>query len=167
MRPIGQTTAGNPLRREGFFVRIVRLILRRSATLGGQVMPSEKWRFLCGCNSERTLFGCAHCHRCGESGVSAGFHLTMHEAMAAYQKTYGLKPVGTHRKYAHEVMGPLFRRCDVCDGRGVLEQPGEDACCRCPLCNGTQLVPNVSRKHVSIARQRVLAAYPDAGTPWE
>ena len=97
-------------------------------------MPSRKWRFLCGCHSERTLFGRARCHRCHEMGVSDGFHLSMYEAMAAYQKTYGLKPVGIHRKYSHEVMEPLFRRCDVCDGRGVLEQPGEDACCRCPLC---------------------------------
>ena len=137
MRPYGQPTAGNPLRRERFFVRIVRLILRRSATLGGQDMPSKKWRFLCGCHNERTLFGRAHCHRCNEMGICDGFHLSMYESMAAYQKTYGLKPVGFHGKYAREVMGPLFRCCDVCDGRGVLEQPGEDTCCRCPLCNGS------------------------------
>jgi len=131
-------------------------------------MPAKMWKFHCGCQSESVLLAVPNCDRCGAPGECDGWHLLMMDAMAAYQKVYGLKPIGSHRDYARTVMCPLFRLCEVCSGRGVLALPGEDACCRCPLCDGTLRVSNVSRKHVLRARQQVLAVFPDAGAePWE
>ena len=128
-------------------------------------MPGKKWKFLCGCQNKHTLFSYPECKRCGAQGVFDGWHLRMFEAMSAYIKVFGLKPMGYHRDFAGRVMGPLFWSCEVCDGKGTVALSNDEGWLYCPLCNGTQLVPKVPQEQIDRARQLVLTAFPSAGYP--
>ena len=129
-------------------------------------MPCKRWRFACECYGENLVSWNAECDRCGEPGDYDGRHLTAYEAMAAHMKVYGLKPMGYHRPYEQQVMGPLFRRCDLCEGSGTVEIPFV-VWYDCPLCDGTGVVPNVPREQITKARQQVLARYPNAAATWK
>ena len=147
------------------YMRIFRLILRRSATLGVNNMPFKRWRHTCGCYGDNFLGSGPDCNCCGYPGEYDGRHLSMVEAMSAHAKVYGLKPLGPHRDYQRKLMGPLYRSCEVCEGRGIVEIPWL-IWSECPLCNGTTLVPQASRDQIAKARQQVLSVYPGAGVPW-
>lgn len=129
-------------------------------------MPSRYWRHDCGCYRADNLSAQPECSRCGAPGEYVGFRLRAIEAMSAYIKVFGLKPIGRHRRCVEEVMRPLFRRCEVCGGSGTVEIPYV-IFSECPLCDGTRLVPNVPRPKITAARQQVLAEFPDAGSTWD
>ena len=88
------------------------------------------------------------------------------EAMAAYQQRTGLKPAGPHRTMADELLGPLFRVCDVCGGKELLTIAGGSDWKDCPACAGNCCVPTASKAAWEEARRQVLCIFPDADVKW-
>lgn len=89
------------------------------------------------------------------------------EAMAWYQKRYGLKPTGRHRDLAHQLIGPCYRRCIKCKGWGYLPDHLDDSCRVCPNCHGSGHILVVSQEELLERRAEVLAQYPEAAAPME
>jgi hypothetical protein len=79
----------------------------------------------------------------------------MHEAMAIYQTLYGLKPIGAHRRMAHELFNDVKIRCEACGGQASATKIDWDA------------LPNLSAEDLrdlgvvlGSHRRRVLDAFP-------
>lgn len=90
---------------------------------------------------------------CAEAYVYDGWHLGMHEAMARHQAMYGLKPVGSHRELAHEMLGPLCVSCDVCSGDSLVTNYDEETWSVCPRCQGLGFVWTVPASKIAAARE--------------
>jgi hypothetical protein len=104
--------------------------------------------------------GTPTCKHCGEAGEPDGWSYGMHEAMAAYQTLYRMKPTGPHRKMTDDSFRALTVACDVCSGRGVIDHPHGGAVCS--GCRGLRRLFIVPEDVVETIRQQVLAAFPDA-----
>ena len=121
-------------------------------------MPYQRWVNRCSCSYFRT--GLPTCPECGRPRELAGWSYSMHEAMAAYQCLYGLKPVGPHRRLADESFRGLTVSCDACGGEGLLgDSPGWIAC---GACRGLRRVFTVPPEVVDSVRAQVLEEFPEA-----
>lgn len=85
----------------------------------------------------------------------------MIEAMGAYQRCYGLGPIGAHRHRAHELLSPLLERCPDCDGEGVRTISREKYEI-CATCKGVRYLVTDS-KEFHKRRRQVLEEFPSAG----
>jgi hypothetical protein len=137
--------------------------MRVTITTKGPPMPNKMWR-----HDDGRLTG----RDCDESGddcvernVFAGWHLGMHESMARYQYSYGLKPIGPHRRMADELLGALRTRCARCDYRGILDIDGGVTWSPCPVCEATGGFWTASDEEVAAVRADILKTYPDAAAP--
>lgn len=122
-------------------------------------MPHRNWTHRCSASGGRANMNTPTCKHCGEAGEPDGWSYGMHEAMAAYQTLYRLKPTGPHRKAADDAFRGLTVACDVCSGRGVIDHPPGAAVC--PSCRGLRRLFIVPEDVVDSIRVRVLDAFPD------
>lgn len=126
-------------------------------------MPIKMWRHDGGSLSSRD---CDQSQDgCRERNVCVGWHFGMHENMARYQYSYGLKPIGPHRRMADLVLTPLRRPCVRCEGRGILDLDGGASWSACPACEGTGGIWSVSEAEFAAVRGSILNAHPDAAAP--
>jgi hypothetical protein len=98
-------------------------------------------------------------------GVADGWHLTMHEAMAKYQYTYGFKPMGPHRALVHELLGAYRASCVRCNGRGVVDLGGGTDWRGCPECETTGGYWTCTEEYLTQARLQVVKEFPDSQAP--
>lgn len=127
-------------------------------------MPIRMWKHECPAGGGTYLEGQQkRCEKCGQLSVYDGWHLTMHEAMAAHQAFYGMKPLGPHHKRVHRLLGPLQTLCHVCSGQGIVTDPATDTWSMCSVCGGTGSLWTVPQEEVEKVRQRILREFPDAG----
>jgi uncharacterized protein (DUF983 family) len=105
------------------------------------------------------------CPACGEGGKYDGWHHSMIEAIGAYQRRYGLKPIGPHRQLADQLFTGATCTCPLCGGRGLLDAEVEDGYTECPLCRGTGRLMLLDAEEFHARRREVLVAYPDAAAP--
>jgi hypothetical protein len=88
----------------------------------------------------------------------------MDEAKACYQYVYGLAPTGPHRPMASRLFENTRRRCESCNGEGVLG-PDEHSWTVCATCEGTGGFWVIGPSEVEAIRRRILEAYPQAAAP--
>jgi len=129
-------------------------------------VPQRFWKHFCPNYNCETSTGSAVCCSCGQKGEYVGWGYSIIEAMAAYQQRTGLKPAGPHRTMADELLGPLFRVCDVCGGKELLTIAGGSDWKDCPACAGNCCVPTASKAAWEEARRQVLCIFPDADVKW-
>jgi hypothetical protein len=85
----------------------------------------------------------------------------MIEAMGAYQKRTGLKPIGAHRALADNILSPHMEVCARCNGKGLVDiEDGEDWKI-CPTCGGEQYLFRESKEEFDAIRSKILLAFPD------
>ena len=125
-------------------------------------MPHRIWKHQCMGEDHFVRLGREQCDTCGAIGQYDGWGYNRIEAMGAYQRRTGMKPLGPHRVFTDELLSPLMRSCEICSGRGLIPIEEEGACCYCPACEGTKVLRNVSDEVFEEARQKVLKEYPDA-----
>src|SRR5438093_253023 len=123
-------------------------------------MPSRMWKYLCSCSNG--MASSPYCERCGLEGTYAGWHYTMIEAMARYQKLYGLKPIGPHRDLTEHIFKGTMYECPKCLGRGLLDTSRSDQYTKCRECHGNGYRWRISAEDIQALRQQVLNAYPEA-----
>ena len=127
-------------------------------------MPIRMWRHECPAGGGSYRQGKqTRCEKCGQLSVYDGWHLTMHEAMARHQASYGMKPMGPHFRRVHEVLGPLHARCETCSGQAILTDMSTDTWSVCPTCQGEGGYWTVPDEEVEAAREQILSEFPDAG----
>lgn len=125
-------------------------------------MPEKFWKHAC-CGDDGALTSCRTCPRCGKPGTFQGWFRSMHEGMAAYVRTFGLKPVGPHRKLADRLLGSLRSPCARCGGAGIV---GDERGYReCRLCEGGGGIWTASDADILAAYKRILLEYPDSAAP--
>jgi hypothetical protein len=127
-------------------------------------MPHRKWSHRCAEEGEaRVWLAVAVCPECGRTGEDDGWHYSLTEVMAAYQRLYRLKAVGPHRPLADTLFAGAVRECEVCRGRGVVDTPDNPAeCVACAACQGARQVFVRAPSEIEALRQQVLSAYPQA-----
>lgn len=125
-------------------------------------MPYPAWKHYCTDFGGIVTLGQECCSSCGAFGQYDGFRLGRLEAMAAYQRRTGLKPIGAHRPLADMLLGPMFCRCKLCRGRGLILHD-DDAWETCPRCRGTKCVRTVPAAEFEATRRRILREFPGAG----
>ncbi len=109
-----------------------------------------------------TWLSCEVCPTCGDVGEYDGWHYSMQEAMGAYQRRYGLKPIGPHRRLADELFAGATIACPLCNGRGLRDADAGEGYLECVLCSSTGQLMRLSAEEFQARRREVLAAYPDA-----
>lgn len=117
------------------------------------------WQHLC-CSTDRGYWSSRTCRRCGQPGTFARWELRIHSTMAIYQRQFGLKPTGPHRRLADQVLGELRVRCDHCQGSGVTGN--EWHCTLCFHCEGGGGIWTASDEEIREAYRRILREYPAA-----
>lgn len=131
-------------------------------------MPQKWWKHRC-LHDEMT-YGAGHpntCSYCGEKYEYNGWGRTSSEAKAWYQKKYGVKIIGPHRKYLHEIFSGTDRSCSDCDGTGYHDiDLGRDYEV-CSTCQGSGRVWLISKGRIRKLREIVLQKYPDEAAPWD
>jgi hypothetical protein len=90
----------------------------------------------------------------------------MLEAMSQYQSTYGLKPIGPHRRLADRLFRHSRRSCHACAGSG-LASLSERAWSICRYCEGTGGFWDIPARRIEEIRAEILEAFPEAGAPTE
>ncbi len=108
------------------------------------------------------------CPECGEQGTFNGWGQSVIEMMASYQNRYNLRALGPHRKMQDELFHGRMKKCDRCNGYGLIESPdGDDRGERCPKCHYGQLVFDGPPEEFESIRQKIIAAFPTAelGSP--
>jgi hypothetical protein len=125
-------------------------------------MPHRIWKHQCTNNDYFIWLGLEQCETCGKFGEYDGWGYNMVEAMGAYQRRTGMKPLGPHRALTDEFLSPLMRSCEICNGMGLIPIEEEGTCCYCPACKGTKVLRTVSDEVFEVARQQVLKEYPEA-----
>jgi hypothetical protein len=128
-------------------------------------MPIERWKHTCSATGGTSWGSNDRCKECGKLPIYDGFHLTMYEAMARYQYTYGMKPMGPHREMVHALLGQLHILCDICGGNSILNDCVYNGWSVCPKCEGSGGLWSVPPAEVEAARQKVLQAFPNADAP--
>lgn len=125
-------------------------------------MPQRMWRHTCpGCGVE-CLMSTPRCSSCGGLGGYDGWHLRMHEAMAAYQTAYGLKPMGSHRRMADALFDEVKVRCHACGGRGIRTAADGAGWEVCAVCRGLRILFTCPAEEIAAIRRRALEAFADA-----
>ena len=126
-------------------------------------MPRRYWFHNCKCAIRPCWRPTVACPRCGTIGAYAGFRYSMFEAMANYQRTYGLAPMGPHKRLADDLLFSLLTRaCERCDGTGLKEIDRGKSCEKCSECHGTGRVLACEKSVFAAALREVIATYPEA-----
>lgn len=125
-------------------------------------MPHRRWFHNCRCDLRPAWLTKVACPTCGTIGTYAGFRYGMYEAMGAYQRTYGLTPVGPHRRFADHLLSSLTRDCEGCDGTGLREIDWGKDWRKCFNCYGTGQVLTCKKSVFAAALREVIALYPEA-----
>jgi hypothetical protein len=126
-------------------------------------MPMRYWEH--DCAGSQRMHAVPQCDTCGVTGKFLGWRFTRFEAMACEQYVYRLKPMGRHRRRAHDLLYPLRRRCGRCSGYGLLDVEGDRSWRVCPECEGTGGFWTVGDEEVEAARALILSEFPDAAAP--
>jgi hypothetical protein len=129
-------------------------------------MPTQFWKHQCPGRPEIQT-GSPYPCGCGEPKVYDGWHNDRFEAMAWYQKFYGLKPIGPHRKLEERLFEGTCRPCDACSGRGYFDAAGGRTFAVCDKCGGAGRCSTISMDERLALRAQVLAAFPDAAAPYD
>lgn len=119
------------------------------------------WKHKCKGGGEIGL-GVEICPTCGKRGTYDGWHYSVIEFMGAYTRRTGLKPYGTHRALADELIESRMKTCPQCNGRGVIDINNGESCTRCSMCNGDLSIFDGSQEELEALRQKVLRVYPYA-----
>lgn len=122
-------------------------------------MPRPYWIHTC-CDDKRSTAS-PLCDECGTAGLFAGWSLGMHEAMARFQYTYGLTPVGPHRQMASQLFENARSECEQCGGEGILSLDA-DAWRPCGACEGTGGLWRICDDAKEAIRRRIISEYPAA-----
>ena len=121
------------------------------------------WKHTCPEGGGRVVtMGSPFCSRCEGSGEYDGWHYRMHEAMARYQTLYGLKPIGAHRRRAHELFNDVKIQCEACGGQGLRDVNSGASWERCISCRGLGILFTKPAAEIAGIRRRVLDAFPGA-----
>lgn len=102
------------------------------------------------------------CPECGEQGTFNGWGQSVIEMMSSYQRRYNLRALGPHRRMTDELFHGRMKKCDVCNGYGLLDSPDDDRGELCPKCDYGQLVFDGTPEEFESIRQKIIAAYPGA-----
>ena len=103
------------------------------------------------------------CPECGQQGTFNGWGLSVIEMMASYQRRYNLRALGPHRKMTDELFHERMKKCDVCNGYGLVESPdGKELGETCPKCHYGQLVFDGTPDEFEAIRQKIIAEFPYA-----
>lgn len=108
------------------------------------------------------------CPECGELGTFNGWGHSVIEMMASYSLRYKLRPIGPHRMMADELFHGRMKKCDQCNGYGLIDSPnGDDRGISCPKCDYGQYVFDGSPQEFESIRQKIISAFPTAepGSP--
>lgn len=127
-------------------------------------MPQKMWRPRCQCSPRIAGMGSPNCRECGQPGAFDGWHLGMIEAMGAYQKQTGLKPIGPHRPLADELFHNRSEPCRTCHGRGVLDVDEGRTWKECPDCQGIGCLFKGTQQQFLEIRSRILSQFPNAAS---
>jgi hypothetical protein len=129
-------------------------------------MPHPSWTHTCR-KTGRTRSGGTpfRCWRCFGQADFAGWGNSVIEMMVGYQRRYGLKCIGPHRKLADEMLKSAFNSCGVCQGTGVVDDGSHGSCVACAACDGFGWRPAVPEEEIERRRAIVLTAFPDAASP--
>jgi hypothetical protein len=128
-------------------------------------MPRKLWRHTCCAKDGPFLTGPKLCPNCGRPSECVGWEYDRLEAMAVYQKVYGLKPSGPHRSLADRLFAEFTTSCFYCGGSGLLDNPAEESYVVCPMCTGNGRFLNLDAAAADALRSKVLAEYPNAAAP--
>jgi hypothetical protein len=85
--------------------------------------------------------------------------------MAGYQRVYGLKCLGPHRRLADEIFKGAFGACQACQGQGVVDSEVTGGWDRCLACDGNGSVATLPAEEIERRRAIVLEAFPNAAAP--
>jgi hypothetical protein len=124
-------------------------------------MPHKRWKHICPSTKSAVRLGARKCTSCGQEGEYDGWGYSRIEAMGAYQRFYGLKPIGPHRPMADELLSPLIKLCEKCQGEGLLSAESAEDYHICATCNGTGRLLACSQETWNAARRQLLQAFPD------
>jgi|RhiMetdeSRZDD1v2_1073273.scaffolds.fasta_scaffold11590_8 hypothetical protein len=85
-------------------------------------------------------------------------------AMSRYGRRTGLQSFGPHRKLADKLLKRIERRCETCDGSGLVDAPssGGSRCVDCAACEGHGWLPRCDSLELAAMREQVLREFPNA-----
>ena len=129
-------------------------------------MPQKFWEHKCLKSGDTYLTGMPKGCDCGEPFKYVGWRHTSSEAKVWYQKRYGVKIIGPHRKYADEVFSGTSRPCSECKGTGYYDVKNGISYQVCSACSGAGEVSLISNEHIRGLRNIVLLKYPYAKVNW-
>jgi hypothetical protein len=131
-----------------------------------RTMPQRIWMHTC--RDGRTVGrGSPGRCSCGAEEAYDGWHNTQYEAMAWYQKRYGVKPIGPHRPLTDRLFSDATRECSECAGHGY-HNIGQGKSYRvCTSCGGAGRILVISDEDRSARRSAILAEFPDAAAPFD
>ncbi len=126
-------------------------------------MPNKKWKHHCPNRggAEITL-GKEVCDDCGQRGEFAGWGHSMVEAMGAYQRRTGLKPIGPHRSLADKILAGHYKPCPTCHGSGLVEDADGENAHWCPMCQGKEYLFDGTPEEETALMDEIRKEYPDA-----
>jgi hypothetical protein len=127
-------------------------------------MPQRMWKHNCR-DGGTSWFGSPGRCSCGVAYEYDGWFNTRMEAMAWYQRLYGLKPIGPHRPLADKVLSRADRSCRKCSGRGYRDVLNGESYDVCTSCHGAGRSLVISDEELARLRSIILDKYPEAGAP--
>lgn len=133
-----------------------------TSEIGTETMPHRVWKHRCRNQDYDVWMGRPICDSCGQHGEFDGWMYGRVEAMCAYQRRTGLKPIGPHRKYAAELFGMYMWQCEECSGRGIVAMDEGDTYQVCVVCDGACSIFNGDDETKRHIQSLVLQAFPDA-----
>ena len=125
-------------------------------------MPHRVWKHRCSSNQNEVLIAKPVCPACHEHGEYDGWSYSRIEAMSAYRRRTGLKPIGPHRNYADALFNLYLLRCEGCGGRGVVDVAGGSGCSKCLVCEGECYIFIGDRWTKQLIQHLVLKVFPKA-----
>ncbi|MFC1866557.1 hypothetical protein ACFL0H_00225 [Thermodesulfobacteriota bacterium] len=131
-------------------------------------MPIRWWKHKC--PNDGTVHGSGspdNCSYCGATYEYDGWGHTSSEAKVWFQKRFGVKIIGPHRSYLHEVFSGSARPCSNCNGTGYHDIDNGKDYEVCATCEGSGRVWVISGERIRELRKIVLKKYPDAAAPWD
>jgi hypothetical protein len=123
-------------------------------------MPQRMWKIICGCSSG--WVGRPDCDLCRQPNEYVGWSYGMYERMAIYQYRYGVRPIGPHRKLADEMIGPHIRRCEQCNGEGLLTDFATNTWEWCHACEATGSTVDCDSETLRRIHEHIEADFPGA-----
>ena len=116
-------------------------------------MPHKTWKHTCSASRGQEII---------TGGEFAGWGYSLVEAMGAYQRRTGLKPIGPHRSLADAKMDERFKDCPTCAGTGLVEDADEENAHTCLTCHGEQYLFDGTPEELKALRAQIRKEYPTA-----